>query len=125
MKRFLALILALIMVVSLVACGGSGDTSKPDASKPSGTTSAPATGGDKPSGGTTTPETPKTPSKTHLNYALTSAIVGLDPQGTGYSKSASLQLYKWIYDPLVDVTNDAEVYGCLAESWTVSPDGLT
>ena len=116
MKKILALTLALIMIFGLVACGGGGTTSTPagTTSTPAGTTSTPA--------GT---ETPKEPTKTHLNYAITSAIVGLDPQGTGFSKSASLQLYKWIYDPLVDVTDNAEVYPCLAESWTVSDDGLT
>ena len=118
MKKILALTLAMIMIFGLVACGGGGGTTSGATS--GGTASTPPAGS-----GTTTPDTPKTPAKTHLNYALTSAIVGLDPQGTGYSKSASLQLYKWIYDPLVDVTDDAEVYPCLAESWTVSPDGLT
>ena len=119
MKKILALTLAMIMIFGLVACGGGGGTTSGAASTPSGTASTP------PAGSGTTTDTPKTPAKTHLNYAFSAAIVGLDPQGTGFSKTTALQLYKWIYDPLVDVTDDAEVYGCLAESWTVSADGLT
>lgn len=111
MKKILALTLALLMIFGLVACGGS----TPTASAPSGTTPTPGASGSTESKAT----------KTHLNYAFGAAIVGLDPQGTGFSKTVCLQLYKWIYDPLVDVTNDAEVYGCLAESWTVSADGMT
>ena len=111
MKKILALTLAMIMIFGLVACGGGGGTTSGAASTPTGTTSAPPAGS-----GTTTPDTPKEPAKTHLNYAFSAAIVGLDPHGTGFSKTTALQLYKWIYDPLVDVTDDAEVYGCLAES---------
>ena len=118
MKKALSLLMAMLMLFSLAACGGGGGTTTSTPPATSGTTSTPPAGS-----GTT--DTPKEPSRTHLNYALTMAIVGLDPQGTGFSKTASLQLYKWIYDPLVDVTDDAEVYGCLAESWTVSADGLT
>ncbi len=39
MKKFLSLTLALAMALSLVACGGSGDASKPAASSPAASTS--------------------------------------------------------------------------------------
>ena len=50
MKKFLATLLALVMVLSLVACGGGDDTKTPDSSTPStGDTTTPS-GGDTSSG---------------------------------------------------------------------------
>ncbi|HNQ77080.1 MAG TPA: peptide-binding protein [Acidobacteriota bacterium] len=33
--------------------------------------------------------------------------------------------YKWIFDPLLDMDKDMKLTGVLAESWEMSPDGLT
>ena len=59
MKRILALILALVMTMALVACGGD-----------KATTSTPSTS--TPSTSTTTPSTPSNPSTGHVHTAARS-----------------------------------------------------
>jgi peptide/nickel transport system substrate-binding protein len=39
--------------------------------------------------------------------------------------NTSYMVYKWIFDPLVDMDKDMNVVGVLAESWEISKDGLS
>lgn len=41
------------------------------------------------------------------------------------SDQVSFLVYKWIFDPLLDMNENMETVGVLAESWETSPDGRT
>lgn len=116
MKKFLSLLLTVIMVVGL--CAGCGD-------KQDETTAA---SGESPaaSGAVTTTEAVnpnKEPSRTDLNMVLAAQGTTLDPQKSG--QIYDIQVEKQIYDPLVYCDEQINTEGRVAESWEVSPDGLT
>lgn len=48
---------------------------------------------------------------------------GLDPQRT--TAASTFQITNNIYEPLLTVTPEGELTSALADSWTVSEDGLT
>ena len=119
MKRTLALILAIIMTMALVACGGDPATS----SKPGSSTPPASSGGltntediNKPQ------ETPVDTTKTYkksIAIAATQAITLFDPyaDGGGIAMASALNM---VYDTLVQLNfATGEIEPCLAESWTV------
>ena len=108
-KRMMSLILALIMVVALVACGGD---------KPA-TSSTPAK--DDTSKGALLDNTIKTGRK-DLNIALTSPIVTADPHGN--SKAATMLMFNWVYNGLVFADGNGEITPDLASSWETKNDGM-
>ena len=107
-KRIMSLVLALIMVVALVACGGD-----------KGTTSTPAE--EDTSKGSLLDNTIKTGRK-DLNIALTSPIVTADPHGN--SKAATMLLFNWVYNGLVFADGNGEISPDLATSWETKNDGM-
>jgi peptide/nickel transport system substrate-binding protein len=109
------------MVLALAGCsGGGGDGAKQEtgASRPEAASSGALTVGLLPefqgrapvAGGTFTRALPADP-------------VTLNPVVA--SDQISFLVYKWIYDPLIDMNESMEPVGVLAESWETSPDGRT
>ena len=82
MKKFLATLLALVMVLSLVACGGGGDDTKtPDSSTPStGDTSTPSTGD------TTTPD-----ANPAADVKVGVILIGDENEGYSYAHIAGIR----------------------------------
>lgn len=56
-------------------------------------------------------------------FALSGGPDTLDPQAT--AATLAFQVNKSLYDTLVEVDDDGKLTPALAESWAVSPDGLT
>ncbi len=86
MKRFLSLMLALIMIFSLASCSDDG------------------------AGGS-------------ISYALDASPSTLDPQYAGET-SAQIVINN-VFEGLVRVSENGEVVPGIADSWEISPDGLT
>lgn len=101
MKKFLAVVLAGVMVFSLAACSG----------------------GDAQTGGTPTTADGEEGSKTKntLNYGLSADPAGLDPQTT--SDGIASQVMAQVFDNLVSRDEDGNYHAELAEDWVVSEDG--
>lgn len=107
MKRILAMLLALVMVFALVACGGGNNTS----SNGGGTTS----GGSKGEEGSI-PGVQKT-----LTIGIASDINELDPQQQ--NDQINNNCFALTHQTLVFLTNDTnEQVPCLAESWEWTDD---
>ena len=112
MKRIIAMILALVCVLSLAACGGSeapAATQAPAANAPAATPAAPAAPA----------ETPAAP--TNLVIPSASCVANLNPL-LETMKEGVIMLNP-MYDPLW-VKHVDEIRYYLAESYTVSEDGL-
>ena len=113
MKRAISLLLALLMSLSLVACGGTADTGAEEAAEESTETAAATTetgGGTVADGATIVRTTQDWP--TYYDPAV----------GSSYSCSTAQAN---IYDPLVFPQADGTVRPHLATEWTVSDDALT
>ena len=109
MRKFMALLLALVLMLSLAACGGSeapAATQAPAANAPAATPAAPA-------------ETPAAP--TNLVIPSASCVANLNPL-LETMKEGVIMLNP-MYDPLW-VKHVDEIRYYLAESYTVSEDGL-
>lgn len=124
MKRLLSLLLAAMMILSLVACGGSsgGDTASGSGTTDSGTntsTPAPSTGGDT----DTTADTSgaKAPDNDFV-IAIPNDATHLDPHvsSNGYSN----QITNAMYECLLAFNEDTEIVPMLATEWSVSDDAL-
>ena len=83
-KKIMSLVLALMMVIGLVACGGSG----------TGTTSGAVSGAASNSTSGTTSE-PKQLKDT-VNIALIAAVESTDPMAN--TKDATMQNFQWVYE---------------------------
>jgi peptide/nickel transport system substrate-binding protein len=103
------LLTILALAVSVSGCGGTVATPTPVAPKVVEPTRAP------------TP--PAQAAKKELFYGLTLSIAGLDPH-IHTSSELGIPLTS-VYDTLVYMTTDNRFVPGLAESWTVSPDGLS
>ncbi|HQQ90044.1 MAG TPA: ABC transporter substrate-binding protein, partial [Oscillospiraceae bacterium] len=107
MKKLLAMLLALIMMLSLAACGGSaGEESESEA--PS---SEAESGGEE------------TASDRFLNVHVAAAIQSIDPLGTGAGDD--FEVIGHLIDGLILLQGDGSLTPGLAESWEVSEDQLT
>lgn len=98
MKRLLALILALVMVVSLTACGGKQGQAATNPEEESGL-------------------------KDTIIFAPNTDVDTLDPHTQ--NDSTSEQVVKVLYNTLLKFGPDGEIVGDLAESWEVSEDKKT
>ena len=110
MKRLFALILALLMVLSLVACGG-GDTKEPAA------TEAPKT--DAP--GEAAPAAPK--QLDIVRVGVTAWPASLDPI-TKMGWTQNRILYQ-VYDTLLYCNDDSTISSYICDSWTRIDDYTT
>lgn len=108
MKRLLALLLCVTMLMSVAACGNNNNTSTPGSSTPAGD------GGS----GTTAPAGPSIYRKlyssevTTLNYLSTGTTLEFEPAAN-------------VIDTLVEYDKFGTVQPALATSWETSEDGLT
>ncbi|MDP3046452.1 MAG: ABC transporter substrate-binding protein, partial [Chloroflexota bacterium] len=103
----LAVILALVLIMS--GCGGPAATPTLVPPKPAEPTKAPAPLAQV--------------AKKELVYGLTLSVAGLDPH-IHTSSELGIPLTS-VYDTLVYMTADNKFAPGLAESWTVSPDGIS
>ena len=96
MKKVLAMILALTMLLSLVACGGGNNSSNEgeDSNEP----------------------------RNDLTVILSSEFTSLDPQKL--SANAAINFCSNIFDGLVALDEAGNVVPMLATDWEISPDGL-
>jgi peptide/nickel transport system substrate-binding protein len=62
-------------------------------------------------------------SRDRLMFALSGGPDTLDPHGTAATLAFMVQ--KSLYDTLVEADDEGKIVPALAESWTVSPDGIT
>ena len=110
MKRLMSLLLAVLLVVSLVGCGGGIDRNTTE-SDPEG------------NGETTTDGAGSNGSQIVIGSSMT--YTTLDPAHS-YEYDGDMVL-RATYDTLIktDPTNEANVVPGVAENWTVSDDGLT
>ena len=108
MKRLLALLLCVTMLMSVAACGNNNNTSTPGSSTPAGD------GGS----GTPAPAGPSIYRKlyssevTTLNYLFTGTTLEFEPAAN-------------VIDTLVEYDKFGTVQPALATSWETSEDGLT
>lgn len=118
MKKLISLLLTVAMVASLAACGA-----KP-ASAPAPAATAPAAAPEKQEAGTIQEaSTVRTSADNDLVIALEGAVGSLDPQN--YSDTNSITAAGGIYESLVTFDADRNIVPLLADSWTISEDGLT
>lgn len=110
MKKVLSLILAMIMVLSLVACGSNSGNAGNSSAGPQGASSD-KTGGNS------------NPSRTDIKIPLDSVGTGLDPHNVpmGVDQHVTEQVYEGLYrcDPYT-----GELLPRLATSYEVSEDGM-
>lgn len=114
MKKFLAMLLAVVMVLALAACG-----EKPAASAPAAAPAADVA---------TNVEAAKVEldntvatGRTDLNYAFTAAIASADPHSN--TKDMTMQMFNWVYNSLVFADGKANITPDLATEWKMSEDG--
>lgn len=116
-KRLIALVLAMVTVLSLLAgCGGgASSTAAPaPASGASGSTAAPAEVGGN---------VPATSTKDTLIVAVPDAPIHLDPQIQ--ASIASYRVTTQIFDRLLSLDNEMNMVPGLAESWDVVDETTT
>ena len=132
MKRILALILALVMTMALVACGGDKPTtSTPSTDKPATSTpSTPATPGtDKPAEPTLTKaEQLKKDNADKYGGDMISVFTGVSPTMDMHSSNAgSLYVNRFalhIWENLLTLDTNGKTYPCICD-YEISPDGCT
>ena len=134
MKRIIALILALVMTMALVACGGDKPTSStPSTSNP--TTSTPATTNP----GTSTPSTPAEPTLTKAEQLkkdnadkyggeMVAVFTGVSPTMDIHSSNAG-SLYTsrfamYVWESLLALDANGKTYPLICD-YEISPDGCT
>ena len=109
MKRIIALVLAMVMVLGLAACGGSS-SSAPAA------TAAPAAAGDAAPADTAASDGDKV-----LNVMVEVEVESLDPQVA--TDGTSFEVIANYTDGLTQMDADGAAVPAIAESWDVSEDG--
>ena len=109
MKRIVALVLAMVMALSLAACGGS-DTSAP------ATTTAPAAAASDAAPADTTAA-----GDSVLNVMVEVEVESLDPQVA--TDGTSFEVIANYTDGLTQMDADGAAVPAIAESWDISEDG--
>jgi peptide/nickel transport system substrate-binding protein len=97
----------MLMSLCLAGCGG---TTPASTVQPSSSAEAPSAS-----------SAAKKSDRTDLNIVLSGAIATAAPQGT--TKNTSVQLYQWVYEGLIFVTDQNVVEPRIADSWKQSEDG--
>ena len=111
MKRIVALVLAMVMALSLAACGGS-------ASSAPAATAAPAAAGDAAPADTTAAASD---GDKVLNVMVEVEVESLDPQVA--TDGTSFEVIANYTDGLTQMDADGAAIPAIAESWDVSEDG--
>lgn len=118
MKKKLVLLLAAVMAMGLVACGGKSETGSGTAAP------APTAAGGAAPAETKAPapkdDTAKSPDN-DMVVGLQADATHLDPHVSG--NGISNMITNTMYETLVTFNEDVEVVPLLAKSWTVSDDG--
>ena len=105
-KRFLSILCVLALMISLVGCGGDGNSSE-------------SGGGDS---ADTSAFTSENESDSIVRYTLTT-LPQIDPGVASDLGAATVMIN--IYDPLVMPKQDGSIEPWIAKEWSVSDDGLT
>lgn len=118
MKKTLSLLLAVVMLLALAACGGSGDTPAANDNPDSPAQGAPEQAPGGPAEGA--PDEPAAPVNTDLIVGWTKPVEGLDPAFSNNGVGMEL-----IYETLFALDDDNHPQPFLAETYEMSDDGLT
>lgn len=108
MKRIFAMLLAVMMVVGLTACGGNDTPANPDSGTSGSTTTGSNTGSD---------------SSKYLNVMLSTNVMSLDTNLA--TDGESFEVIADCIDGLTQMDADGAAVPAIAESWDISDDGLT
>lgn len=109
MKRIFALLLAVVMVVGLTACGGNNDNNSDNSagnSSPNDSSANVSTNGGK-----------------YLNVMLSTNVMSLDTNLA--TDGESFEVIADCIDGLTQMDADGAAVPAIAESWDISDDGLT
>ena len=124
MKRIIALILALVMTMALVACGGDKPTSSTPSTPSNPTTSTPA----DPEKPMTAAEKLKAENADKYGGEMISVFSGVSPTMDFHSSNAgSLYVNRFalhIYENLLTLDTNGKTYPCICD-YEISPDGCT
>ncbi len=115
-------LLAGVVALIAAACGGADEptTAAPTTAAP--TTAAPTTAAPTTAAPTTAAPTTAAPTVSELVIALTTQPNAIDNANSAERNASNVS--QQIFDPLVWINDDLEFEPALAESWTVSDDGL-
>ena len=119
MKRLLAMLLALLLVFSLAACGSKEETKTEDTAKTEETAKTDDTAKEE-----TPAETEKTSEAKVLDVAITDSIDDFNPFTNQQTVYLCL-LNTNCLETLIYMNSDMEYTPSLATAWEISPDGLT
>ena len=115
-------LLAGVVALIAAACGSADEptTAAPTTAAP--TTAAPTTAAPTTAAPTTAAPTTAAPTVSELVIALTTQPNAIDNANSAERNASNVS--QQIFDPLVWINDDLEFEPALAESWTVSDDGL-
>ena len=118
MKKKIAFLLALCLMLGLALAGCSQDTSATDSDSDSGSSSSGSSSSDSSSS-----ESTGSSGRTDLNLSFAEAVDTLDPHYTNRGVDRGVQ--NQIYEPLYYINDDTSERPMLATGYTVSDDALT
>ena len=112
MKKLVSLALAIVMCLSLVACGGNSDGGNISNLAPATTAPAPAA---------EAPEAPAADVAQEMTFVLSDEPDGIDPTVT--NNSFAMYVLVNCFEGLVSYDESGSIVPALAESWDISEDG--
>lgn len=115
-KKILALLLAVVMVLSMTACGGNADAPAPTEAPKAETPEAPKTEAE-------TPAAPEAAARDTFTMAISYMPSSLSPASNGSDDYTTMT--RPIFDKLFVENDKGGLDYYLADSVTISPDGLT
>ncbi len=119
MKRTISLLLAVIMLLALTACGGSGKSSS---SEGTAAPAAPAsTGSSAPSEGSSAPAASEVAVKDEIIYCQGSDLTTMDPSFSPQERAYGL--YNNMFETLVRYDTDMNILPGLATEWSWENNG--
>lgn len=110
MKKMIALILAILMVMSLAACGGSSVDTTADEAQESAPAAAPAASGVE---------------EGLLRVAALYDITTMDVAQTTDNYMVPMNIFDRLFEVEVQADGSSEIVGSLCVDYDVSPDGMT
>ena len=119
--RKLCLLVGVFALIA-AACGGADEPTAAAPTTAAPTTAAPTTAAPTTAAPTTAAPTTAAPTVSELVIALTTQPNAIDNANSAERNASNVS--QQIFDPLVWINDDLEFEPALAESWTVSDDGL-